>query len=213
MRILLADDHQLIYTGIQALLQGVEDYELLPHLVQRAQDLITEINRWKPDILLLDINLRGENALDYLPDIKKAFPNLRVVVISTYSQNSLLKKALESNVVAFLTKDLTLDELVYAIQNGTLDKPYVSEGIGVLHNERVLRRPDSVHDGFIASLKISQRELEIIRLVVAGLTTDTIAEMLYLSSHTVHTHRRNILQKLGLRSTPDLVKWALEHKI
>lgn len=213
MKILLADDHQLIFNGIQALLEDHKAIHLIPQLVQRVSDLLPEIQRQQPDILLLDVNLRGENALNLLPEIKKQFPKLRVLVISTYTQNSVLEKATVAGADAFLTKDLTLDELLFALQHGQTDRPYISEGVGALHPEKYLRRSPELDDPFIAQYDLSRRELEMIRFVVAGMTTEAIAEALYLSPHTVHTHRRNVLQKLGLHSTAALVKWALEYKL
>lgn len=212
-KILLADDHLLIFQGIQSLLEDVENYVLLPQAVQRVADILPELQRQQPDILLLDINLRGENALDLLPEIKRQFPRLNVLIVSTYTQNSLLEKAHAAGASAFLTKDLTLDELVFAIENGSPEKPYISSGIGVLRPENYLRRDLELADPFAARFDLSRRELEIVRFVVAGLTTEVIAETLYLSPHTVHTHRRNILQKIGLHSTAELVRWALENKL
>ena len=213
MRILVADDHLLIFNGIQTLFDGLSDYEVIPEPVRRMDDLLPSLQRHFPDILLLDINLRGENALDLLPEIKCSFPRIRVFIISTYTQNTLLERALEGGVEGFLTKDLTLEELCYAFGHGRSGKPYISADIGALQPEKYHRRTATPLDGFTGRFDLSNRELEIIRFVVAGLTTEAIAETLYLSPHTVHTHRRNILTKLHLHNTAELVKWAYENKL
>jgi DNA-binding NarL/FixJ family response regulator len=213
MKILVADDHLLIFNGIQTLFEGVPPYEVLPEPVGRLADLLPALQRQSPDVLLLDINLRGDNALDLLPEIKRDFPKLRVFVISTYTQNTLLERATEGGAEGFLTKDLTLDELRYAFAHGQPGKPYISADSGALQPEKYHRRAQAPLDPFAERLNLSKRELEIIRFVVAGLTTEAIAETLYLSPHTVHTHRRNILTKLGLHSTAELVKWAYENRL
>lgn len=213
MKILVADDHLLIFNGIQTLFEDVLPYEVLPEPVRGLADLLPALQRYSPDVLLLDINLRGDNALDLLPEIKRGFPKLRVFIISTYTQNTLLERATEGGAEGFLTKDLTLDELRYAFSHGQSGKPYISADIGALQPEKYHRRAPAPLDPFAERLNLSKRELEIIRFVVAGLTTEAIAETLYLSPHTIHTHRRNVLTKLGLHSTAELVKWAYENKM
>lgn len=213
MKILIADDHMLIFNGIKTLFEDEPLYEVSPEPVQRLADLLPTLQRQLPDILLLDINLRGDNALDLLPEIKEAFPKLRVFIISTYTQNTLLERATAGGAEGFLTKDLTLEELRYAFAHGQSGKPYISADIGALQPEKYHRRSPAPLDAFAERLGLSKREMEIIRFVVAGLTTEAIAETLYLSPHTVHTHRRNILSKLNLHSTAELVKWAYENKV
>lgn len=212
-KILVADDHLLIFNGIQTLFEDESSYEVLEESVRRLADLLPALQRYVPDILLLDIDIRGENALDLLPDIKQAFPKVRVFIISTYNQNALLERATAGGVEGFLTKDLTLDELRYAFAHGQPGKPYIGEDIGAIQPEKYHRRTTAPSDAFAERLDLSKREMEIIRFVVAGLTTEAIAETLYLSPHTVHTHRRNILTKLNLHSTAELVKWAFENKL
>lgn len=213
MKILVADDHLLIFNGIQTLFEDEHAYEVLSEPVRRLADLLPALQRLMPDILFLDINIRGENGLDLLTDIKQAFPKIRVFVISTYTQNALLERATAGGIEGFLTKDLTLDELLYAFSHGQVGKPYISADIGALQPEKYHRRTPAPLDAFVERLDLSKREMEIIRFVVAGLTTEAIAETLYLSPHTVHTHRRNILTKLNLHSTAELVKWAYENKV
>ncbi len=213
MRILIADDHTLIFNGIKILLEDEHSFVVLPNLVQRYQDLLPALQHYNPDLLLLDINLRGENALDLLPKIRDSFLNLKVFIISMYSQNGILEKATEGGICGFLTKDLTLDELLYAFKFGTPSKPYISSGVDVLYPEKYIRRDLQLLDTFTSKFELSKRELEIVRLVAGGKTTKVIAKFLFLSPHTIHTHRRNILTKIGLHSTAELVKWAFENKI
>lgn len=213
MKILVADDHLLIFNGIQTLFEGELPYKVLANPVRRMDDILPALQQNLPDILLLDINLRGDNSLDLLPEIKRSFPKVRVFIISTYTQNTLLERALEAGADGFLTKDLTFEELLYAFEHGQSGKPYISADIGAMQPEKYHRRSPVPLDAFAEGLGLSKREVEIIRFVVAGLTTEAIAETLYLSPHTVHTHRRNILTKLDLHSTAELVKWAYENKL
>jgi DNA-binding NarL/FixJ family response regulator len=213
MKILLADDHQLIFKGIQTLLDGLEEYVLIMQPIQRIKDLMPALHRLQPDLLLLDINLKGDNSLELLPEIKHSFPKIRVFILSTYTQNSVLEKAFDAGAEAFLTKDLTVEELLFAIEKASPQKPFISDGISALNPEKYLKREQEIADPFVLQFDISRREMEIIRFVIAGMTTDAIADVLFLSSHTVHTHRRNILKKLGLHSTTELVKWALNNNI
>lgn len=213
MKILVVDDHSLIFSGIQALFEDTAEFEVLPHLVQRCTDIMPSIHQWQPHILLLDVNLRNENSLLYLPDIRREFPRLRILVMTTYIQNTVLQQAAEAGAEAFLTKDLTLDELLFALEAGKPGKPFISEGVAALHPELYQRRETPITDPFGEQFGLTRREVEIVKFVVAGMTTESIAESLYLSTHTVHTHRRNILSKLGLHSTPELVRWAYESKL
>jgi DNA-binding NarL/FixJ family response regulator len=206
IRILLADDHKMFAAGIENLLSGVPDFEIMG-VYHNGKDALNALEDKKVDLVITDMNMPGLNGLGLLQQIKKKRWKVKTIVLSMYDEEEIFKKCVKQGVNAYVLKNADPDELIYTIRE-------VIEDRYVFHFEHVLHQADDddfeQYDHFQLALKLSKRELEILKLIAKGNTSKEVAELLHLSPHTVETHRKHLHQKLGVSSMAELIKKALE---
>ncbi|MBC7893705.1 MAG: response regulator transcription factor [Sphingobacteriaceae bacterium] len=209
-RIAAADDHPVVLEGIRLMLDSIGGCELVSTAAS-LKELVSVCAATRPDLLVLDLNIEEKNSLDLVPDLQRRHPSLKILVFSAYQSPGLVKKALESGVQGYLLKDALRAEWVEALANLRQGKTYLSrqlkaERMATFHDESKLV-------DFLQLALLSEQEKKIIRLTAQGQSEREIAEMLFISKHTVHTHKKNIFKKLGLHTNADLVKLAYEKKL
>jgi len=204
MRVIVADDHSLFRDGITSLLEAA-GYEVIKQ-VGDGEKAITAVREFHPDLVLLDINMPIKNGLDTLLEIKNEFPELLVVMLTVSDDDKDLFKAIQAGANGYLLKDLNSDEFFRMLQG-------LERGEAALNRKMVTR----VMDGFqkLASQNsespegLTQREIEVLHLMVDGLANKKIAKNLFISENTVKYHIRNILQKLGVQNRTEAVGLAI----
>jgi len=205
-KIVIIEDQALFANGFKEILckiEGVEVLKIIEDTVKTSD--ILSLN--KADLIFLDLNLKGQNGFDVLKEIRKSNQELRVVILTMYVEEVLVKKAKETGANAFLTKDATLEELKKVIFLEDEKTFYISENI---------RKKNKVHsffaeDNFSSSVLITNREKEILRCIVKGNTSKEIAKDLNISSSTVDTHRKNMQRKLKIHKISELVNYAIKN--
>lgn len=213
IKIIAADDHPIVTDGIKLSLKDIPDFDFVGVAHNEAK-LYSILNQYNPDLLILDLNFKGDNSLQYLDRIYQICPKLKVVIFSSYNTPSLIKSALSSKVNGYLLKDTPKEELIEAIYTIHSGGTYVSKNAQLGRDDfKQISNDNSLLDGFLKKNNLSYRELEIIQLIVKGLTSEGIAEHLYISKHTVQSHRKNILRKLSLHSKAEIVKFAYENNL
>lgn len=206
IRILIADDHTLFIDGLKSLLRDEPDMEVV-EIANNGKELLEIIAPSKATLILLDINMPVMNGLDTLRYIKQNQPYLKIIILSTYNDEHLIDKAKSAGANGYLLKTTSRPELLNTIRlinNGQSCFPYRSPDIV---KEAV------VGDNFIKQFNLSKREKEILLFIKEGLTNQQIADKLFLSIYTVETHRKNIMQKLNLKSSAALFKFIAENNI
>ena len=204
LRVVLADDHAVVRSGLKLLLAqaGME-------VVAEAGDVETALRYvlgHKPDVLVLDLNMPGAPSLPAIPKFLEASPGTHVVVLTMQQEPEFAREALRSGATGYVLKEAADAELVQAIEAAREGRTYVNPSLGARLATEPLK-PSGPPDG------LSEREVEILRLIALGHTNTEIAKQLYLSVRTVESHRAHIQQKLRRTTRAELVRYALEHDL
>ena len=205
IRILLADDHALVRAGIRSLLEQLPDVQV----VGEADDglaALASIATANPAILLVDIAMRGLGGLDVAQRVASEFPLVKVIILSMHANEEYVMQALRAGAVGYLLKGSAALELELAIRAVARGETYLSPAIS-----------RTVIDGYLARVSrstpaadpLTPRQREILKLVAEGHSTKAIAFTLHLSGKTVESHRAQIMDRLGIRDVPGLVKYAM----
>ena len=203
-KVVLADDHAVVRSGLRLLLEGAGHTVLSE--AGDADEALRKVRAHKPDVLVLDLNMPGRPSLEAIPDIRQAAPGTRVVVLTMQSETSFAREALRAGASAYVLKEAADEELLDAVRAAAAGETYLNPRLGA----RLAAEPPVATgppDG------LSERELEILRLIALGHTSAEIAGSLYLSVRTVETHRAHIQQKLRLSTRAELVRYALDHHL
>jgi two-component system response regulator NreC len=201
VRVVIADDHAVVRRGLRQVLEAEGGFEL----VAEAGDIEAArryVRGHHPDVLVLDLNLPGGLSLRDIPAIRAECPDTQIVVLTMQNEPAYARQALGAGALGYVLKEAAEAELVEAIRRAAVGDTYLNPRLGA----RVAAEPPpGPPDG------LSEREVEVLRMVALGHTNTEIAEQLFLSVRTVETHRAHIQQKLRLGSRSELVRYALAH--
>lgn len=206
IRIVLADDHQIIREGVRTLLSAEKDFEIIGE-AEDGKEAIHLVEEKQPDILVMDISMENMDGIEATRQIHKKFPDVRIVALSMYQAKQYVSNMLEAGASGFLLKDCAGEELVTAIRSILKGKSYLSPEISeVVVSDYVNQL--KTHKNSVENL-FTEREREVLRLVVDGKSTRQIADELFVSVKTIETHRQQIMKKTGLKSIAELTKFAI----
>lgn len=207
IRVLIADDHELVRRGVRGLLKEALPDVVLGEALDAAQTLAAvEKKAW--DLVLLDINMPGRNGLDVLQDLKRVYPKLPVVMLSTFPEKDYAVRAFKLGAAAYVSKESASGELLAAVRKALTGGRYVTPLLAeVLAATVAGESPAAAHD------LLSNRELQVLRLVASGKSLKEIAAELSLSEKTIGTYRTRISQKIGLSTNVELARYATRYKL
>jgi two-component system response regulator NreC len=201
IRVVIADDHALVRRGLRQLLEGESGFEV----VAEAGDVDAArryVRGHHPHVLVLDLNMAGESSLEAIPGIREEFPDTQIVVLTMQNEPAYARRALSDGVLGYVLKEAADSELIDAVRAAAVGESYLNPRLGA----RVAAEPPpGPPDG------LSEREVEVLRMIALGHTNTQIAQELFLSVRTVETHRAHIQQKLGVTERSELVRYALDH--
>lgn len=199
--VVIADDHSVVRRGLRGLLDSEEGIEV----VAEAEDVDSArryVRGHRPTVLVLDLNMPGGSSLPQIPAIRAESPETQIVVLTMQNEPAYAREALSAGVLGYVLKDAADAELVEAVRRAAAGDSYLNPRLGA----RVAAEPPpGPPDG------LSEREVEVLRMIALGHTNAEIAEELFLSVRTVETHRAHIQQKLRLNTRSELVRYALKH--
>ena len=205
IRVLLADDHTLVREGLKQLLAATADLRVEGEAAN-GDEALAQVKANEYDIAVVDLSMPGLAGIDLVKRIKLERPRLRVLVLSMHGEQQYAARALRAGASGYVTKDAAADQLVSAIRKVAAGGVHISEAAAA-HLVASAAGDGPTHR------RLSDREFEVFRLLVAGLGPTEIADQLHLSVKTVSTHKTRILDKLGMESTADLVRYAVENKL
>jgi len=198
--IVLADDHAVVRAGLRLVLDRADGFDVLAEAAD-AESAVRSVLGHKPDVLVLDLNMPGElTSLEAIPRVADVSPGTRVVVLTMQEDPEFARRALRAGAVAYVLKEAADDELVEAVRRAAAGQNYVTPRLGA-----ALAAPPPGPPG-----DLTERELEVLRLIALGHTNHEIAEQLFLSVRTVETHRAHIQHKLDRTTRAELVRFALD---
>ncbi|UII19633.1 response regulator [Fulvivirga ligni] len=204
IQIIITDDHKLFRDGLRSILTQFEDIEIVGE-TSNTTDL------WKllssgldPDIVLIDISLPDGSGLDILAELREKYASIKGVVITMHAEGQYVTKAVKNGAYGYLLKSVDQKELVEAIRTVALGKKYFNAEVSHL-------MVTNIADADELKMNLTERELEVLKLVAQGQTTKEIAHQLYVSSRTIETHRVNIMRKLGVQNSAEMITKANQH--
>ncbi len=205
IRVIILDDHNMVLRGIETMLEDSKDIDIVATYSQ-GLELLENIARDVPNVLLLDINLPDSNGIDICKKLTKAHPEMAIIALSNYSEIGFIKNMLRNGAKGYLLKNTDKQELVNAISVVHKGGTYIPKNIQeILLNDSI---GNTSQITFIP--KLTRREKEILDLIAKEHINHEIAEILFISTKTVESHRNNLIQKLGVRNTAGLIRVAIE---
>jgi two-component system, NarL family, invasion response regulator UvrY len=204
IRIFLADDHGVVREGIRRLLEEHNGFSVVGE-AGSVPELLSKLGGTAADIVLLDISMPGPGIVDTLRQVKAIRPQARSLVLTAHPEADYAVRVLRAGAAGYLTKDRSLEQLVEAIRRVYRGGMYVSPSLGEALAARLGGSAEPVHQA------LSDREFQVLRALARGESLKSIAANLSVSPKTITTYRSRILEKLGLGSNADLVRYSLEH--
>ncbi len=203
VHILIVDDHPMVLEGMKAMLQLINFIELAG-TASNAFEAIDQLKKLRVEVAIVDINLPDISGIELTAKIKKEFPAVRVLAMSTFKERSYISQMIQNGASGYLVKSASREEIEEAILCAYEGKLYLSLDINTVEINKQINTPVPV---------ISTREKEVLQLIADGLTNPQIAAKLFISLHTVDTHRKNLLAKMGVNNTASLIKLAVKYNL
>jgi two-component system response regulator NreC len=209
VRILIVDDHGVLRAGLRALLSAEFDLEVVGEAVHGLEAL-NIASKLKPNVILLDLSMPGPSGIEVARELKQKLPEIRILILTVHEDETLLQEAIRAGASGYILKRAVESELIDAIRAVSRGEVYVHPAM----TRALLNTLAPVPASHGASAEpLTPREIEVLRLIAQGHTNRQMADLLSISIRTVESHRSNLMNKLGLRSRVDLVRYAKEHKI
>lgn len=206
LRILLVDDHDVVRLGVRAVLSASNDIEVT-HEAASAPEAMRLAQTHAFDVALVDISLPGKNGLELVKFLRAEKPQIAILVFSIYSEKIYALRALKLGVAGYLTKNVPATTLIAAIRKVAKGGKFITPEIAEKIADAIGGHDSAPHDA------LTNRELEVLRLIASGESTTDIARTMHISAHTVSTYRTRILDKTGLRNDRELYRYAFENSL
>jgi two-component system response regulator NreC len=201
--IVIADDHTVVRQGLRLLVDNEEGLQVIAE-AGTVPDAERMVRAHRPTVLVLDLNMPGGSSLEAIPRLREQMPGTAIVVLTMQDDPAFARQALQAGALGFVLKEAADEELLQAIRLAAAGDTYLNPRLGA-RMAAAPPEPEGPPDD------LSERELEVLRLIALGHTNSEIAEQLYLSTRTVETHRAHIQQKIRRTTRAELVRYALEH--
>lgn len=209
-RILLVDDHEVVRLGLRALLEQQADFEVVAEAAT-AREAIDRTGMHKPDVVVMDIRLKGGSGIDACQEITTTYPETKVIMLTSYAEDEMLFAAIRAGASGYVLKQIGGDELIHAIETVGRGEALLDPSV----TQRVFQevRKAAREEEASAFSDLTQQEMHVLQLVSEGRTNRQIAEMLFLGEGTVRNYVSSILSKLDVRNRAEAAAYAVEHNL
>lgn len=216
VKVLLADAHELFMDGFERVIEEL-DYPAVKVIgransAMKIKELLYKVN---VDILFMELNFDDEDGLSIIPNLKQEHPGVRICVLSGYTDHKFVKEAFQSGADGYYSKYNDLGELPECVNEIMIGNTFLATGLQITprKNGETNGNSQPFEDRFLLRKKLTRREQEVLELITKAMNNKEIAEQLYISDQTVGVHRKNIMRKLGVRNTVNLIKFAIDHQL
>lgn len=209
IKLFIVDDHQMMIDGIVSLLKDEKKFEITGTALNGLEAL-KKIEKNFPDILLTDVSMPEMGGIELCKEIKQKFPTIKVLVLTMYNDREIVNEILQAGANGYILKNTGKQELLEALESLNRNDAYYSSEVV---NALIENMKNPIREKQIYSSDLTEREIEIVRLIVKEFSSAEIAEKLFISPRTVETHRKNILRKTGVKNIVGLIKYAYDNKL
>jgi DNA-binding NarL/FixJ family response regulator len=214
IKVLLVDDHAVVRDSIAIMLAQLDDIQIVGSL-SSGEELISKMRDLNPDMIIMDIHMKGMTGIEATRWVKERNSKIKVILLSMEVNKELVSAGIQSGIDGYLPKDIEKSTLIEAIRVVSKGEKYFNEAITNLvfedfYNREVSTRQTKQH---LHLTDLSKREMEVLQLVASGKSDKEVADQLFISAKTVNTHKMHILDKLGLKNTAELVRYAIKNEL
>jgi len=208
-RILLVDDHQLIIDGLRGFIETNSDYTVVGE-ANTGTDAVKLAGVLNPDVILMDIEMPEMSGIQASEEIKRNFPQIKIIIVSMHNEKQLIKKLIDQGADGYLLKNSQQSEVIAAIEKVLKNQPYFSQDVTL---SLLDKSPSKIGHSTepMSELQLTDRETEILKLVSQGMTNKEIGDTLNISHRTVDTHRTNLMKKLDVTNVAGLIRFAFKN--
>lgn len=210
IKVLIVDDHLLVRSGIKSLLEDVADIIVIGE-AENGREAVKQTTELNPDVILMDISMPDISGLEATARIKKRFHFVNILILTMHENEEYIYSAIKLGASGILHKNISKEELILAIKTVATGKRYFGLSISQIVIENLVRKFDELPDPK-ENVIITKREKEVLNLIAKGFSNQEIADWLGISTRTVDSHKTNLMQKLNLKSSVALTKYAIENE-
>ncbi len=212
INVMLVDDHEVVLEGLIRILEKQGGIKIVS-VARSAEEAMEKIGRFPPDVIIVDIQLPGMNGIELIRRVKSDYPQIEAITLTVFDDEQFAKQAIKAGAIGYVIKDAAKDELVKAVRAAARGESLISTSIARKLIEEISEpaaRKRKKDEGFE---NLSQREVDVIKLMARGYNNRQIADLLFISEHTVKVHIRNIFRKIGVADRTNAVLWAIERDL
>ncbi|MBK9190467.1 MAG: response regulator transcription factor [Crocinitomicaceae bacterium] len=209
-RVLLVDDHQLIIDGLRGFIETNPDYKVVGE-ANNGVEAIRLASVLNPDVILMDIEMPEMSGIQACEEIKKIKPETKIIIVSMHHEKQLIRKLIDQGADGYLLKNSQQQEVMEAIVKALNNEPYFSEEVNQVLSEKNSPKTGSTNSEISLLSQLTEREIEILKLVAQGMTNKEVGDALDISHRTVDTHRTNLMKKLDVTNVAGLIRIAFKN--
>lgn len=204
---MIADDHQMFVDGVKAILSQIENLEVIGE-ANDGEALLKLIAVNPPDVVLMDMNMPELNGLETTKIMVERYPSVKVIMLTMHDSSDYIQRLIKAGANGYVLKNTGKEELKLAIETVHAGDSYYSKEVTQRIMDAMNRKKEVQTN--VMNVELTEREMDVLKLIAAEMTTNEIADKLCISSHTVETHRKNLISKLQVRNSMGLVKYAMQ---
>jgi DNA-binding NarL/FixJ family response regulator len=210
--IIMVDDHKMIRDGLKSFLASNDEFDIIAE-AENGEECMALLKDLKPDVVLSDLNMPIMDGMELTKQISKHYPDIKVIVLTMFDESQHVKQILADGAKGYLLKNCSDDELKLAIKNVSNGGTYYSAEVTNIIMNSLRKVKTKVDSRLTMEMPLTDREKEVLHLVVKEFTNQEIAEKLFISVRTVDAHKRNLLDKTGSKSVAGLVLYAIDKQL